>query len=526
MDMSASPVLDERLEAVRYLAQKKIEEEIHKVFPDWGSHWKLFGSTMKVAATAFDKPGGLVRRYKLFPGGNAVNLGITTPDTPVPAAADQAAYTNLLITSQHINDIEHTVMYSDRFADFVEGKIPDIGGGANYLVGECLDGWNSKVDALMTADRRAIVGTLTADPGVPTEDTTNKYFYFDLSVGDDVLMAAFLRGSVLQAAAPPTLFGPVTTLRNFTAPLRVIGRPSIGYVAASSSMLRVRVASKYTDATRVAVLAQMTAITTADVLGPWAGPTDDVTDMPLGGFNYGLAGLLFWLTKNSVGNFANIEEAGGGVTAALTTEQSPTAVRTISRNDASGEWDFLNPNAMYATGGPLDIKDNLTLLDDMAVDFLGRVGTKCDFITLAHPLMVKRMKQGVGIASTTFQASSTQAGQALLAKYGVSGFEYQGMSSRPYVVGENICLPPNLILFERQLEAGEEGAGSPPLCHISPKTPGWKRGTVGGMWDHRRNAAAEITHSWQATYQGSTQVFPNTRLDDRLGVILGIKAHA
>lgn len=551
MDVSQQAILQERLADLTYILTYKIEPKLHRAYVDYGKKWKLFGGPIPQVSDVEFTAKGTVKKYELLPPDNTRSLGVVGPDDPVAEGDTQSAFTNICLTTQHITDIENTVSYDDRMAELVKQGDAGMAQAAALLAKQAVKGMMGKMDMWTMLNRQSIIGQLAADTlssGATStyatwaaspytyayDDTTNSRFVFYLAFLADAFVPGILKGRTLQAAATPSSYfnstgfsSPIVTLRNWQAPMRVIGHPQVGYHAATTSWWRVLVAVPYTAATKAAVQVQVLAITATDVIGPWPGASTGTTDIIAGGFNYGLLGLR-WSTETDgaggagavgSGAFADVEDAGGAISSSNPLKTFEETQRSVDRNAASGEWGVLNPLVIEGaaqaavaamTTAHLGYIDTAWMNQEFRSDSESVGG-----MILVNHLIHSKMRSLLGVANFRTVETISDAMAKRFGKYGVSGFVYQGESSSPILVGKHPAIPADMVLGIRD--------GANPFEHLMPRDRAhWRPGAIAGIWNNRRNSSGQILHSLQATRRMSVQQFPRERLDDRLWVIRAI----
>lgn len=464
----------------------------------WSEVPKVFGEGGAIPlATKGITDGGFVRNYQLLVGDNARVLGQADKDTEVPDVETAPSWTTLRVTPNHIEDIEVSHVISDRVLKLIKHNPAKAAMQLENLAIHTSEQAARRTDCLLIANRQGILGKLEGAPSW-SDNTARSCYTSTIALDATSIPIAFEKSAALQFAAPPaSAHAAVTTLRNYSFPIRVIGRYQLYFNG--TSYIRVLVAAPYTAATKVAVAAQLATIDDNDVIGPWAGATSGTTDLPRGGFNYGLCGLRHYLESDETvermdtGSFANIETCGGGVTHPLLTYDPDTSPTTISRNDP--EYDFLRPLAYCAGGTAFDFEEHL---DPLFGDLHTKRGKKQNRRILANRLMHAWMRKLVGLASITATERADDATRRRALMHGASTISYQGESDTPIEVEQLNALPCDMVPLMT--------SGVFEILRIG--SPGFKEGSLGGVWSERRNSSGKILHSKQTTWEDSIQLFP------------------
>jgi hypothetical protein len=365
-----------------------------------------------------------------------------------------------------------------------------------------------------------------------TDDTANSRFTFNLALTFDaiygsLIMTAFRKGAALQVCqAPANITSGITALRTFSAPIIVMGDPTIGIPTSGDVYMTVRVGVPYTSGIKAALwngaspgTGALLDIDDGDVVVPWAGATAGTSTLPTGGPNYGLAGLLHWVAAtftDGIPIFANIEDAGGATSALLVTDEDTP--RNISRNIGDAAFyeiaDFLNP--LVLDGGGSAIASNMALVDTLFMNLGMRMGKSLGVTRaiLVNPLMHKAMRDSVGTAKYRFVDDASALMTQMNQKYGTTGFIYQGESSEPIWVGKHYAIPPSMVLV-----IVEQGG----FRIYAPDEPQWQPGAIAGMWEHGHGSTGKTQFSLEACRTATLQIFPGNICPREWGAIIHTK---
>lgn len=514
MDFSVRSVMPEQWAELQYLLGFTVLDAMNDAYAEWANaDTRLFGGPMPIATQEISTR-GFVKKYKLSPADNAVAMGPVSADTAVPSTWSLPAFSNYRLSTRDLNVLAATIMVEDAVEDLLKDKAVLAETGV-MKADEAILQVMRRLATYVMVGREGFVGVLSNDPGSPTDDSTNNQYVLALNLTAKAYVPGLQKGSLLQACATPTFGSPVVTLRNFTSPMRVISDVTAGYDSTTARWYRVTVACPYTSATKGTVNTELTALTTGDSLGPWAGATAGVTSMPEGGFNHGLMGYRFSGETNGSTVFQDAEDVGGAMTNALQTNQDTP--RSVDRNATSGEWSYLNPG--ITEGAAATLASMFTAIDNnplntAAMNLLMKNAGPQTLMAWANPLIINNLIRCLGAPNLSRDLAQAST-EAIRSQYGIAG----------PVVYQSVFTPQPIILQGHQSLMADQimvtTAGGP-LFELDVPGPGrWVSGE-NGIWSRRRNSSGGRQFSREATYYMWIQMTPKVRLDNRMHIIRNI----
>lgn len=478
----------------------------------------LLGSKIKTSKVEItDK--GLVKTYEMGIGGMPVNIGVITENTPLADVQSLPPFTSILLPTGIVGQIEGSRRFGLDVQEFLKSaNAIGVERPAEYLIRLAVESSMRSAAMYAASDRHGIMGYVAADPGVPSEDTTKKLFYDDITISHKYLPAFFATpGQQFQVCAPPAaITSGIATLRNFTAPMVLLGLATTNW--SSPTAITIRYGCYYTTGTRTTILAEMTDIQAGDVIVPWSKATTSVTDLPVGGPNYGFPGLRWVCETNGSGTFADIEDATGFISTALkTNEDTP---RSIDRNAGSKEWDaILNPYVKEGAGAGIGtfLAESALALDEMALNLAGRRGANLNGLALVvSPLILLAMKKALG--TSTITAIQNTAERDVLAKryaaLGISGYTYQSPSCGPIPIVASPWLFSDMVLMFDDTQ--------PLFSVVTGMRPAEWITDGGSAFRLAHNAAGQEVHAKQATYKMPWGLFPDALVSQNIAVLRNV----
>jgi len=531
-DPGASGVLTLDWAELDILVTKTMEERLHKRYTEFGRQARLLGGVLPMNTTPYEER-GIVKTYKKLPAAGGANMGQIGADTALPSPQTRPTYTNIWVNKHHIHDFEFPFEISRRIQRLLKSGRDGWGNALAMLEQEVMDQQMYLWDLLMLLNRHAIIGavindvgssgvtevaaTFLADPDLYIyKDTTNKLLVFDIQCSWNTVRLGIMKGRLLQACAVPSaITSAITTLRNYTTWIKVLSDPEPSWDG--TYCYQIRCAVPYTDANYDALATQIGNIAAADVLVPWAEATTGVSDLPIGGPNYGFPGWRFWSETNGSGVFADIEDATGAVTVALKTDEDTQ--RSVDRNAVSQEWDMLNP--LISEGAAAAVSaSTFTALDTLIARLAMKHTNILGVAMIANSVINKKMQDTLGLTTFTQNLDASDLKSRLAGRYGIATWSYDSLFlGQPVVAMSNDDIAPDQIAVV--VVSDDEKDPGPLFEVISPDQGFWEvppSEMLRGI-----NSAGRHTHKKICVRAVSGTPFVRAGLDDRLGVLRNIK---
>lgn len=444
--------------------------------------------------------GGRVRKYRRFAAMNGGNVG--NPDWNVPIGSPDTAegMTSILLQPRHLSLLECNFRLTDEAETYItnnpsafQAKVADAG---IQLARDRR--WIASANGI--ADHRAILGYLSEDPGAPTDNTTENRYEFTLSFAVAGLCpGVFQPGVTLHVCAAPVGFGAIDTLRNYTTYVRVLDDPTPFYDG--TTFMTVPVAMPYTAATKAAILAQITAMTTTDCVTPWGGATTGVADLPNRGPNYGLLGLRFWFDTDCTtegfdnGTYAEVTDCGVvmGASDGLTTYDPQNGPTAVLRNQLT--WAPILCPRQYNGGGGAFQAEWIGIMDRAHQHWQG--GGMINRRIVVNPLVLHWLSQSAGMTGWRQNESGASVTNRIV-REGNTGYTWVSPAGGVTPVEAHCACPPDYIFSIADNQ----------FVWLQPSGPEFRQGSLGGIFSEVRNASGAELRAKQATLEQYCQLFP------------------
>ena len=463
---------------------------------------------------------GLVRSYDIMGASIGAPMGTPTIRDAVAGAGTMPGFTSIRLPISILNTIEATREYDERAEDFIKKcLVRGITDVAGYVQRLAIEGTTRAFHLLSVGDRQGTLGDITVavTAGTITTDATNSRYTFDLCFGSKTTLPLLEKGMLIQVcAAQSTMATGITTLRNYSFPIRIEGyvRPASSWNSTTKTCYTVKCAAYYGTTDASSVLTQLETIISTDRVGIWKKASSGTTDITPTAFNKGLCGLRFWWETDGSGTFANIEDIGGHITTGLTTDE--TTPRAVSRNTT--EFEHLNPLVIEGAGASIGtlMGDSGNGLDDIFLDWSSNTGALQNGSIVVGNLMFRAMRRKLG--SSRFQIwegpDLTDAMKKRAQAFGTTSFAYQGESAEPIVVTKSRTMPNDAVMVTRD--------GEPIMGCLMGTQPDFIRGDAGAVFRRIMLPSGETAHGWQTTYRHEMALFPKKTLRLSMAVIRNV----